>query len=67
MLEDFDNISILGFLRVSQMACHTTGIHVGATMWLFLFIIKKAPGATLNARACLSSSSCTRQEGKLTS
>lgn len=48
------------------MVCHTNGIHEGETKGLFHFTMKKPAGAALNACTCLSSSSCERQEGKLT-
>lgn len=52
----FDHISIIGFLEKFKLACETSGLHEGASMWLFNYFLNKTASTVLIA--CLSSD-CT--------
>lgn len=57
----------MAFSLPSKTACETNGIHEGTKMGLFTLFMKQTTGTALDARTCLSRSSCARQEGNLTS
>lgn len=50
IVDPFDPILILGFLKNFKLAYDTNSIHEGATVWLSYFLMNKSASAVLNAR-----------------